>query len=194
MKFIGKSTVYTIDAEGTSSESSSAKTRPQYPKETYTPKIVSRLDFKNSKNLCEKFYFLKDQSRSVFVCKDGDNRWYILIKCSDGSCNDTKEILKISENRRDKTTSLSIKLMPGVAGTSSLTIFTWFAGDVLLEEASIDKIGQYSSRIHVLEKKLSKIRFFAGQLIVFEFNEKGVSSLYYKVNDFGLKYDFHNLT
>jgi hypothetical protein len=143
--------IYNIDGKGKIEKSSSA-IQPVYPKIDYEAKLVNKMDSSKSKNNCEKFYYLKDLSKSIFICKDSDNRWYILIKCSDESCNDRKEILKISENRRDKTTSLKVKMMPGVSGSSSLTIFTWFPGDVLLEEAAIDHQGLYVSRIHILEK------------------------------------------
>lgn len=193
LKFIGEGILYTIDSVGQVVKVTEGS-KPEYPKKTYEPKLRSRMRSTDSKNNCQKFFYLKDLRKSVFMCKDSENRWYILIKCSDGSCNDSKEILKISENRRDKTTTMSLKMMPGVIGSSALTIFTWFQGDVLLEEVSIDHSGQYTSRIHVLKNKLQKIRFFAGQLLVFEFLEKGTKSFYYKITDFGSKYDFDNLS
>jgi hypothetical protein len=123
-KFLELSHIFKVDSQG--EVKPPVIVQPFYDEITYSSKLISEQRFTQDNTLCQNFVFLNHLKKSIFVCKDNDARWYLLIKCSDNSCSDKKEMLKISENRRDKTTGLSIKLMPGVSTTSSLTIFSWF--------------------------------------------------------------------
>lgn len=156
------------------------------------PKTLYTMDFKKENFLCEKFYYLTELQMSLFICKSNDNRWYTLLKCADQSCNDRTQILKISENRRDKSSAIKLKIMPGYS-KMSVTIFVYFSNDLLLETINIDKEGGYNSEIHILEQKLRKVFYFSGQLIVFKCFTPvvGVYDYYYSIHDFGSKYDFN---
>lgn len=115
------------------------------------------------------------------------------MRCGDHSCNDQIENLKIIDNKNDKTANIHMKILPAVNHSNILVMYIWFEQDFLLEEVNIDMQGQYSSKMHVMDKKLRNIRYFAGQLLIFEFIEQGFDSIYYKFADSQSGFDMKSL-
>lgn len=157
------------------------------------PKTLYKMDFKKENYLCEKFYYLTELDVSLFVCKAIDNRWFLLLRCSDQSCNDRSQILKVSENRRDKSSKIKVKIMPGYS-RKSITLFVYFQNDVLLETININSDGGYNSEIHIMQQKLDQIFYFSGQIIVFKCFTSVVGSYayFFKIHDFATKYDLNS--
>lgn len=190
-KSINRSYIYSVSSIGT--EENAEKVQPEFPKISFKSSVLSEINFEKSEHSCEKFFYLRDLRKSLFFCKDKNSKWYILMRCGDHSCNDQIENLKICDNKNDKTANIHMKILPAINNSSTLVMYIWFEQDFLLEEVSIDLQGQYSSKMHVLDKKLRNIRYFAGQLLIFEFIEPGFDSIYYQFADSQVGFDMKSL-
>jgi hypothetical protein len=151
------------------------------------------LNFTQKNYKCHNFDYIAELKLGVFACRAVDNRWFILTKCADDSCNDQTEMLRISENRRDKISELRVKKMPAYS-SNGFTLFAWFPGDVLLEIVSFNDRGKFNSEIKVFERKINQIYYFAGQLVVIEFkNPNGEVEYFYLIHDFGTNFQFSKM-
>lgn len=137
---------------------------------------------------CSDTVLVNEFNRVLLVCSSSqNNQFYIIMLCSDNSCSEVSENLKIAEfQRHQRIENIKMKRMPGISPTT-FSFLVYFENTANIEYIVFDNNGKINSVVYTLMFNLKAIRYFSGQVLVIEGNDKENQSLIvYSFFDFGI--------
>lgn len=137
---------------------------------------------------CKNPLVIHQFKKVVFVCMSTVGGQIILIQvCSDKSCHERNDPLKIQEKAKDGEFSLlRTRRLPGISD-QSFTLLLWYENSPHLEVAVIDSTGQLSSEVYKLDFPISQLRYFSGQMLMIDSLINGQMHYFFTITDFGTK-------
>lgn len=167
---------------------------PVYYYPNQTMKDITEIDMKDynvQSSSCKQEIVINEFRRVLFICQSiTHNQYFVLSICSDSTCNEQTESLKIKDYVKDaQFDSINVKEMPGI-DERTFSLIIWFNGLPYLEYLLIDEVGKMESQVFKLDFDIIKIRYFAGQFVSFESKNKmdaSKSMYYFMFFDFGVK-------
>ena len=136
---------------------------------------------------CTETVLINEFNRVLLVCMSSqNNQFYIIMLCSDNSCSEVSEALKITEYQRGKSIdNMRLKKMPGVTNTT-FSFLIYFENTNNVEYMIFDNNGNIDSVVYTLSFDITKIRYFSGQLLVIEGKSNVKNLTTYTFFDFGI--------
>jgi hypothetical protein len=129
-----------------------------------------------------------EHKRILMVCSAAfNNQFFVVNICSDKSCSERSEPLKIKDFIKDVTFSfIRTKLMPGI-NDQTYALLVWFEGYPFIESILFDTSGNLASDVYRMDYPIWTIRYFSGQLLIFDtyFNSEHI--YLYTMFEFGFK-------
>lgn len=124
----------------------------------------------------------------VMTCLSTTGGQILFIQvCSDKSCHERSDPLKIQEKAKDIDFGLlRTRRLPGISD-QSFTLLLWYEDLPHLEVAVVDSTGQLSSEVYQLEFPIRQIRYFSGQLLMIDSLIQGKMQYFFAITDFGTK-------
>lgn len=139
-------------------------------------------------SLCTSTIIVNELNRIVLVCSASiNNQFYVVMLCSDNSCSEKIEVLKITEYQRNQNIeSLVMMRMPGISSTT-FSMFFYFQNTPQIEYMIFNNNGNIESTVYTLTFDVIRIRYFSGQLLVVEGVDKHKKQIIsYSFFDFGI--------
>ena len=161
-----------------------------YPEQTI--KDVTEIDMNDyivQSSSCKQEIVINEFKRVLFICQSiTHNQYFVLSICSDSTCNEQTESLKIKDYTKGASfENINVKEMPGI-DERTFSLIIWFEGLEYLEYLLIDEVGKMESQVFKMDFNIKKIRYFSGQFLSFEsFNEQRKPTYYFMFFDFGVK-------
>lgn len=140
-----------------------------------------------SSSTCTETVLINEFNRVLLVCVSSqNNQFYMIMLCSDNSCSEVSETLKITEYQRNKNIeSMRLKKMPGVTN-STFSFLIYFENTPNVEYMMFDNNGNIDSTVYTLPFNITMIRYFSGQLLVVEGVSNSRNLVAYSFFDFGI--------
>jgi hypothetical protein len=146
-------------------------------------------EYKLQSSSCKQEIVIHEFKRILFICQSiTHNQYFVLSICSDSTCNEQTESLKIKDYVKEASfENINVKEMPGI-DERTFSLIIWFDGLQYLEYLLIDEVGKMESQVFKLDFSFKKIRYFSGQFLTFESVETSTESKYkFMFFDFGVK-------
>ena len=150
--------------------------------------VIDMKDFRVQSSACKKEIVVQDFNKILFICQSlTHNQYFILSLCSDSTCNEQTDNLKIKDYVKEANfESVRVKKMPGIDETT-FSFLVFFEGLEYLEYILINEVGKVESQVFKMDFPIKDIRYFSGQFLSFE-SIRGSSPVFYFIFfDFGVK-------
>ena len=163
-----------------------------YPSQSI--KDVTEIDMRDytvQSSSCKQEIIINEFKRVLFICESiTHNQYFVLSICSDSTCNEQTESLKIKDYVKSASfEDIRVKKMPGI-DERTFSLIIWFDNNQYLECLLIDEVGKMESQVFKMDFNIKKVRYFSGQFLSFESTptRPGLNSTYYFMFfDFGVK-------
>ena len=152
---------------------------------------VFRINLKENNlgsSTCTSTVLINELNRVVLVCSLSiNNQFYVVMLCSDNSCSEKTEVLKITEYQRAQNIeNMELMRMPGIS-TSTFSMLFYFGNTPHVEYMVFDNNGHIESTVYTLNFNINNVRYFSGQLLVIEgLDKNGKEMIAYSFFDFGI--------
>ena len=137
---------------------------------------------------CIEPILVMEHKRILMVCSAAyNNQFFVVNICSDKSCSERSEPLKIKDFIKDVPFSLiRTKMMPGI-NDQTYALLVWFEGHPFIESILFDTSGNLESEVYRMDHSIWTVRYFSGQLLLFDTYINSEHIYLYSMFEFGFK-------
>ena len=137
---------------------------------------------------CIEPILVMEHKRILMVCSAAyNNQFFVVNICSDKSCSERSEPLKIKDFIKDVSFSLiRTKMMPGI-NDQTYALLVWLEGHPFIESILFDTSGNLESEVYRMDYPIWTVRYFSGQLLLFDTYINSEHIYLYSMFEFGFK-------